>query len=125
MVFSHPRRRRHPRRLKTPRIHLNDSSVQGAYSSDLNGKFELRAEGEFAKDLYLIIAYSTGESHISANTYTLDKSDVNEVFPLIAQAIGVPNKVFVDFSSFKASWATGLDEEMDWEIATAWELAGE
>ena len=125
MVFARSRRRRPPVGVKVPKIYLNDISVQGAYSSNLNGKFELRTEGEFAKDLYLTIAYSTGEGHIAAKVYSLDKSAVNEALPLITQAIGVPNKVFVSFSSFKASWATGIDEEMDQEIAAAWELAGE
>lgn len=112
-----------PTGTKTPSIKLNGIAVQGVLYHDLNGKFELSAEGTFTKDLYVTIAKSEQEGHISAKAYgSLNKDALNEAFATINVGTGVPNKVFVCFSTTKATWDKGLDNEMDQEIGVAWDL---
>lgn len=109
---------------KTPRLRINGTSVRGDLKDDLGGKFELIAEGTFVQDLYVTVAKSGGEGHISAKAYgPIDKAAVNEALTIISSG-EVPNKVFVAFSTTKASWPKGLDEEMDQEIEAVWGLLG-
>ena len=108
---------------KTPCIKINGTRVEGNRTDDLGGKFGLTAEGTFAQDLYLTVAKSEQEGHISAKAYTIDKAAVNEALAVISSG-QVPNKVFVAFSATKASWPKGLDAEMDQEIEVAWGLLG-
>ena len=108
----------------TPHLRINGTSVTGDRKDDLGGKFELTAEGTFAQDLYVTVAKSEGEGHISAKAYgPIDKAAVNETLAIISSG-KVPNKVFVAFSVTKASWPKSLDEEMDQEIEAAWGLLG-
>ena len=109
---------------KTPHLRINGTSVLGDRKDNLGGKFELTAEGTFAQDLYVTVAKSEGEGHISAKAYgAIDKAAVNEALATISSG-EVPNKVFVAFSTTKASWPKGLDAEMDQEIEAAWALLG-
>ena len=108
----------------TPHLRINGTSITGDRTDNLGGKFELTAEGTFAQDLYVTVAKSGGEGHISAKAYgPIDKATVNETLATISSG-EVPNKVFVAFSTTKASWPKGLDEEMDQEIEFAWGLLG-
>ena len=117
-------RRRLFRPGENPHLRINGTSVTGDRKDDLGGKFELTAEGTFAQDLYVTVAKSEGEGHISAKAYgPVDKAKVNETLTRISSG-EVPNKVFVAFSTTKASWPKGLDEEMDQEIEAAWGLLG-
>ncbi len=107
-----------------PRLRINGTSITGGRQDDLGGKFELTAEGTFAQDLYVTVAKSEGEGHISAKAYgPVDKAAVNETLTRISSG-EVPNKVFIAFSTTKASWPKGHDEEMDQEIEAAWGLLG-
>ena len=109
---------------KTPHLRINGTSVTGDRKDDLGGKFELTAEGTFAQDLYVTVAKSEGEGHISAKAYgPIDKAAVNETLTRISSG-EVPNKVFIAFSTTRASWPKGHDEEMDQEIEAAWGLLG-
>ncbi len=72
----------------------------------------------------MTVAKSEREGHISAKAYgPIDKAAVNETLTRISSG-EVPNKVFVAFSTTKASWPKGLDEEMDQEIEFAWGILG-
>ena len=109
---------------KRPYLRINGASITGDRKDNLGGKFELTAEGTFAQDLYVTVAKSGGEGHISAKAYgPIDKAAVNEALTIISSG-EVPNKVFVAFSTTKASWPKGLDAEMDQEIEAAWGLVG-
>jgi len=110
----------------TPVIRLNGMAVEGARTYDLGGKFELSAEGTFAKDLYLTIAKSEQEGNIAVKLYgPINKAVVNEALITVNVGVGVPNKVFVSFSTEKATWPHGHDAQMDQEIASAWQAYGE
>lgn len=107
---------------KKPSIKINGTGVEGDRTDKLEGQFALSAVGTFAQDLYLTIARSDQEGHISARAYgPIEKDKVNEFLTALTSS-SVPNKVYVAFSVTKATWVTGLDEEMDQEIQAAWTL---
>ena len=108
-----------------PYLKINDLAVQGSRADDLGGKFALLAEGAFANDLYVTIAKTDSQGHIAAKAYgAIEKERLNDAFEIINSYVGVPNKVFIAFSTTKASWPKGLDAEMDEEITFAWGLIG-
>ena len=109
-----------------PAIKVNGISINGSRTGQIGDKIELVAEGEFAKDVYVVVAKSESEGHISARVYgALEKGRLSEALPVVAEAIGKPNKVFISFTVTKNSWPKKLDEEMDREIEAAWGLLGE
>lgn len=106
-----------------PFVYVNGIHITGARTEKLAGKFELRAERAFAKDIYVSVAYSTGEGHLAAKAYgPIAKESISEGLATIAEAIGVPNKVFIALSTEKANWPLNLDKEMDEAIQGAWDL---
>lgn len=106
-----------------PVFRINGTSVEGAFHNAIGNQFTITVEGAVAKDIYVTVATSTGNGHISAHGYgAIDKGEINEGLALIAEAIGTPNKVFLAFSTKKADWPKGADAEMDAEIQAAWDL---
>ena len=104
-----------------PKILVNGIDIQGDLKYSLNGKFTLEAQGEFEKDLYITIAASDAEDHMVVKVYgAIEKEHINDAFPMITSTIGVPNKLYIAFSTTKASWVKGLDAEMDQAIASVW-----
>ena len=109
-----------------PAIKVNGININGSRTGQIGDKIELAAEGEFVKDVYVVVAKSESEGHISAHVYgALQKERLSEGLPVVAEAIGKPNKVFISFTTTKNSWPKNLDEEMDREIEAAWGLLGE
>ena len=108
-----------------PVFRINGTSVEGGFYGDIGNKFSIEVVGAVAKDIYVSVATSTGNGHISAKAYgAVEKENINEGLTHIAEAIGKPNKVFLAFSTKKADWPKKADAEMDQEIETAWELLG-
>ena len=106
-----------------PYVYVNGIHIAGNRTDKLEGKFELRAERAFAKDIYVSVAYSTGEGHLAAKAFgPIAKETISEGLATVAEVIGVPNKVFIALSTNKASWPTNLDKEMDEAIQGAWDL---
>ena len=106
-----------------PIFRINGTSVEGSRFDNIGDKLSITVEGAVAKDIYVTVATSTGNGHISAHGYgAIEKEKINEGLALIAEAIGKPNKVFLAFSTQKADWPKGSDAEMDAEIQSAWDL---
>lgn len=106
-----------------PIFRINGTSVEGSRFDNIGDKITIAVEGAVAKDIYVTVATSTGNGHISAHGYgAIEKEKINEGLALIAEAIGKPNKVFLAFSTQKADWPKGSDAEMDAEIQSAWDL---
>ena len=108
-----------------PAFRINGTSVEGSFTGDIGTKITIEVVGAVAKDIYVSVATSTGNGHISAHGYgAIEKENIGEGLATIAEAIGAPNKVFLAFSTQKASWPKGADAEMDAEIQAAWDLVG-
>ena len=106
-----------------PDFRINGTAVEGSFYGNIGNKFSIEVVGAVAKDIYVSVATSTGNGHISAHAYgAVEKANVNEGLARIAEAIGTPNKVFLAFSTKKATWPKGADAEMDAEIQAAWDL---
>ena len=106
-----------------PSFRINGTRVEGGFNGDIGNEFTITVEGAVAKDIYVTVATSTGNGHISAHGYgAIEKENINEGLATIAEAIGTPNKVFLAFSTQKADWPKGADAEMDAEIQAAWDL---
>ena len=109
-----------------PAIRVNGTSINGDFKGTIGEKVQLAAEGTFLHDIYVVVAKSESDGHISAKVYgALEKEKLNEAFSIVADAIGTPNKLYISFTTKKNVWIKGLDAEMDEAIATAWGLLGE
>ena len=105
------------------KIKVNGTSIAGSTTLDIGAKIELAAEGNFQHDVYVVIAKSESEGHISARIYgALEKETLNEGLSTVADAIGTPNKLYISFTTQKNTWFKELDAEMDQEIEAAWGL---
>ena len=101
---------------------INGIAVEGGLKYTLNDAFTLGAEGTFAHDLYISIAICGQDGRLSARVYSaIEREYVNEALALIAESIGVPNKLFISLSITQGSWAKGYDKEMDDAIQALWD----
>ena len=106
-----------------PSFRVNDAGLEGTRIGNIGDRITLAVRGAVAKDIYVTVAKSEKEGHISARAYgPIVKDQLNEGLGLIAEAIGKPNKVFICFSTKKATWDRVGDAEMDQEIQAAWDL---
>lgn len=114
-----------PVEARAPKIKVNGIDINGSRTFDIDNKFTLEAEGTFWKDLYITIASFDAAGHMAVYVYgAIEKEHLNDAFPNITSAVGVPSKLFIAFSTAKANWPKGYDTAMDQQIQDAWDLVG-
>ena len=68
-----------PHEGRVPAIKVNGTSIAGSRTDNIGAKIELTAEGAFEHDVYVVVAKSESEGHISAHVYgALEKEKLNE-----------------------------------------------